>query len=86
MREGSTIKLIRTAVQNGRLSQPFRAEDVNRLALGVDVQFGHSNALQNPQPRYCISRPLFQAEDPDETNSLHSGKCPSVSTPQDNDR
>jgi hypothetical protein len=35
MQEGSTIKLIRAAVQTGRLSQPFRAEDVNRL-LGID--------------------------------------------------
>ena len=35
MQEGLTIKFIRAAVQNGRLSQPFRAEDVNRL-LGID--------------------------------------------------
>ena len=35
MQEGSTSKLIRAAVQAGRLNQPFRAADVNRL-LGID--------------------------------------------------
>ena len=35
MQEGSTIKLIRAAVQAGGLNQPFRAADVNRL-LGID--------------------------------------------------
>ena len=35
MQEGSTIKLIRAAIQAGRLQQPFRAVDVNRL-LGID--------------------------------------------------
>jgi hypothetical protein len=35
MREGSTIQFIRVAVQGGRLNQPFRAGDVNRL-LGID--------------------------------------------------
>lgn len=35
MREGTTIELIRAAVEKGRLSQPFRAAEVNRL-LAID--------------------------------------------------